>query len=108
MTTDILALIASYVSAVRQAVAALQSHLQTTAILEAVRRDRPRREGSIDSNTTYMFHGVGCRVTSGKITVEFDFGPDGAVGGFDAWRLSLFAEGDPERFFLWRDRDRRR
>lgn len=105
MKNDILVLIASYVNAVRRAVAVPQVHLHTTALLEAVRKDRQRREGSIDSITTYAFHGVGCRVTTGETTVDFDFGPDGMVGGFDAWRLWLFADGNPGRFSQWKNRD---
>ena len=104
MTNDILVLIAAYLSAARRAVALLQVHFRTTALLEAIHKDRERREGAIDSTTTYSFHGVGCQVTMGETTVDFDFGPDGTVGGFDAWRLWLFAERDPRHFSQWKSR----
>lgn len=41
---------------------------------------------------SYYFHGIGCRVEFGTLVVDFDFGSDGRFDGFDAWRLSLFAE----------------
>jgi len=106
MATDILALVAAYVDAVRSAVRALEVQLGTTALLGAVRVDRRRREGSLNANTNYSFHGVGCRVTRGETTLDFDFGPGGRVGGFDAWRLALFAGGDSRRFAGWSDSDR--
>jgi len=98
MTNDILVLIASYVAAVRGAVAAIAVHLCTTSLLDAVRENPELRSGALDSTTTYAFHGVGCRVMMGDRTIDFDFGPNGAVGGFDAWRLWLFAVGDPKGF----------
>lgn len=50
--------------------------------------------GWLDDSQTiaYRFHGIGCCVTFGKVTVDFDFGPGGRFDGFDAWRLSLFAK----------------
>jgi hypothetical protein len=51
-------------------------------------------KGWLDDAQTiaYRFHGIGCCVTFGKVTVDFDFGPEGRFDGFDAWRLSLFAK----------------
>lgn len=46
--------------------------------------------GSLDKNVTYDKHGHGCDVClSGKV-VNFDFGRDGEVGLFDAWKLFVF------------------
>lgn len=39
----------------------------------------------------YCFHGIGCRVDLPSGTVDWDFGHDGRLDGFDAWRLWLFA-----------------
>jgi hypothetical protein len=88
----------SYVAAVREAVRALEDHLGTTALLEAVQRDGTLRVGALDSKTKYTFHGIGCRVEREGRTVDFDFRRRGESGGFDAWRLWLFAAEDPTRF----------
>lgn len=44
----------------------------------------------------YRFHGIGCCVEFGSINVDFDFGPGGRHDGFDAWRLSRFAQTVPK------------
>jgi hypothetical protein len=105
MTDDVLVLIASYVAAVRGALVAIEAHLRTTSLLDTVRENPELRSGALDSTTTYAFHGVGCCVMRGDRTIDFDFGPNGAVGGFDAWRLWLFAEGDPKGFPRLQDRE---
>lgn len=45
-----------------------------------------------DETFTYSIHGVGCRVVAKSVIIDFDFGPGGRIDGFDAWRLSLFAQ----------------
>ena len=44
------------------------------------------------SGLEFRFHGVGLWVgaSSGR-AVDFDWGPNGELGGFDAWRLHNFA-----------------
>lgn len=50
----------------------------------------PRR-GTLPSGREYSFHGIGCRFVKDGVTTDMDFGPDGRIDGFDAWRLHLFA-----------------
>src|SRR6185295_8225991 len=52
------------------------------------------REGFVDPEQTieYFFHGIGCRVSLPSGEVDWDFGHDGRLDGFDAWRLGCFAE----------------
>lgn len=77
MSNYVLALIASYIAAVESAAAELKAHLCSTSVLETIHQNRHLREGAIDATSTYVFHGVGCRFTTGKRTLEFDFGPNG-------------------------------
>jgi hypothetical protein len=40
----------------------------------------------------YKFHGIGCELTNTQTgeVVDFDYGDNGELGGFDDWKLSLF------------------
>ncbi|MDJ1481724.1 hypothetical protein QNI16_14585 [Cytophagaceae bacterium YF14B1] len=40
--------------------------------------------------SSYQFHGIGCRVTIRKQTIDFDYGRDHRTDGFDPWRIFLF------------------
>lgn len=47
------------------------------------------------SRVSYFLHGSGCRIEKNDIEViDFEFGPAGIVGGFDSWRLYLFAQNE--------------
>jgi hypothetical protein len=90
-TEELLQLIHEYRAAVDHAARVL---IQVTGCAEplfAVRSARVPRQGVLPGGT-YRFHGVGCEVVLGDVTVDFDWGPDGRYGGFDAWRLSHFSE----------------
>ena len=40
----------------------------------------------------YSFHGIGCCFNFGDITVDYDYGDQGRIDGFDLWRLTIFGE----------------
>lgn len=50
-------------------------------------------QGKLQSGISYFKHGCGCRVYFSTGDVDFDFGEQGEIGGFDSWRLSDFAKG---------------
>jgi hypothetical protein len=58
------------------------------------------REGFIDPEHSieYSFHGIGCRVSLLSGEVDWDFGHDGRLDGFDAWRLWRFAADGTDNF----------
>lgn len=101
MPNNIVLLIDAYLAAVHEAAEAVKSHLNTSDPLMAVHENLSLRRGMIDSATEYAFHGFGCLVTRGGKSVDFDFGPNGTTGGFDAWRLLMFAREDVVGFKLW-------
>lgn len=39
-------------------------------------------------------HGIGIELTFDGLTIDFDWGDSGEPDGFDAWRLSTFAEAN--------------
>jgi hypothetical protein len=53
------------------------------------------RTGVAPGGIEFSFHGIGCRICDGKVSVDFDFLPAGQIGGFDAWRLHIFSEENP-------------
>jgi hypothetical protein len=103
MMTDLLVLVEAYIRSVNDEIVALKRHLGTDALVDAVRKDRTLRKGNLSRSASYAFHGVGCRVIRGGRTTDFDFGPAGAIGGFDAWRLWTFAVSDPSKFAKWQE-----
>lgn len=47
--------------------------------------------GELEDGMKYYKHGAGCLVELGSGRVDFDFGENGEVGGFNAWWLTCFA-----------------
>lgn len=50
--------------------------------------------GKIDEATSYFKHGFGISVKYLEGTIDFDLGPSGEIGGFDANRLLRFAQSN--------------
>ncbi|WLI09330.1 hypothetical protein PSH66_13675 [Pseudomonas sp. FP597] len=57
----------------------------------------PQR-GSIANEVTYELHGIGCRVYLAETCIDFDYGPDERIDGFDRWRLYMYACELPLRY----------
>jgi len=53
--------------------------------------------GSLPDGGEYNIHGYGCAVNSPAVRVDFDFGADGQIDGFDCWRLLRFAGNKLEK-----------
>ena len=106
MKTEILNLIDEYLHAARSCAGALAKQFGTTDILSAVNSSGMPREGSISAlgGGSYFVHGTGCRVETAEVEVDFDFGPNGSIPGFDPWKLYGFAQGNGERHSWLPDR----
>lgn len=48
--------------------------------------------GNLDGGIKYYKHGAGCLVMLEAGEVDFDFGPQGEIGGFNLWWLTRFVE----------------
>jgi hypothetical protein len=55
-------------------------------------------EGTLPSGATYEKHGYGCKVSMAEGVVDFDFGDNGEINGFDAWRLWRYAEPRADKY----------
>jgi hypothetical protein len=87
---DIRSLIRVYSDSVRESFNELLAEYPSFA-MRPLDLNIPRR-GLLPSGRTYSFHGIGCCFEKDGVVTDMDFGPDGCTEGFDAWRLSLFAE----------------
>lgn len=47
--------------------------------------------GKLEGGISYRKHGYGCEVALPSGNVDFDFGENGEIDGFDTWRLISFA-----------------
>jgi hypothetical protein len=92
-------LIYDYKSSVRAAVVLMQrSGIQMPySSAEWVEFDIPMH-GELKGNARYFKHGVGCEIRFPMSSVDFDFGDQGEIDGFDLWRLQQFSE---ENFYKY-------
>lgn len=50
------------------------------------------QSGELEGRVRYFKHGYGCAVSLPTGRVDFDFGEQGEINGFDVWRLAGFAD----------------
>lgn len=98
-------LIAEYLAQVKKATDLLECSFGTKNILRLWRSKKIPQRGLVTDDVTYELHGIGCRVYLSEICVDFDYGPDGRVDGFDPWRLYTYACEVPRRFKKYTDRE---
>ena len=65
--------------------------------LKAWREGTVSRRGKLRHRAGYEFHGVGCRVLWDGRRVDFDYGPEGRIDGFDLWRLQMYLQDNADR-----------
>jgi hypothetical protein len=92
MNERLLALIDAYKATVARAIAALEASgiPRPATTTEWVGYDVPGR-GDLVGGGEYFIHGFGCAVRLPDTSVDFDFGDEGQIDGFDWDRLSRFA-----------------
>ena len=92
MNNQLARLIADYQTSVRNAVALMyRSGIQLPFTSENwIETDIPS-SGTLTGDVKYFKHGAGCEVKLETCTVDFDFGKQGEICGFDVWRLTRFA-----------------
>ncbi|MGE0366007.1 MAG: hypothetical protein AB7Q00_09710 [Phycisphaerales bacterium] len=88
--------ILEYLNTVSEAISRLRRDIGESRLRLGPSGGNFPRNGTLSDNTTYSFHGIGCEVNLGHTTVDFDFGVDGRIDGFDAWRLWLYMRQYPQ------------
>jgi hypothetical protein len=93
MNEKLLSLIADYQATVRRAVILMsRSGIEIPSSSFAwIQTDIPFR-GTLDDGVPYFKHGAGCEVIFETGPVDFDFGENGEIDGFDLWRALLHKE----------------
>lgn len=84
-------LIDDFLAEVRKATDLLERRFGKKCILPLWRAKEIPQRGEILYGISYELHGVGCSVYFPEICVDFDYGPDQRVDGFDVWRLYIYA-----------------
>lgn len=97
-THPIESLITEYLTQVKKATDLLEVSFGAKNILGLWRSKKIPQRGPVTASVTYELHGIGCRVYLSEICIDFDYGPDGRVDGFDAWPLYMYACELPRRY----------
>ena len=84
-------LIDDFLSQVEKATDLLEQRFGQKCILRLWRTEQIPQRGEIVDGVRYELHGVGCRVYFPELCVDFDYGPEGRIDVFDAWRLYIYA-----------------
>ncbi len=92
MTRGLKKLIRDYKLQVADAVSQLEASgiSRPTSLVDWVTRDIPQT-GTLADGSLYFKHGYGCAVRSASGAIDFDFGENGEIDGFEPHRLSNFA-----------------
>ncbi|TWD50088.1 hypothetical protein [Pseudomonas sp. SJZ131] len=90
-------LIGDFLEQVDKITAMLEKKFGDRFILRLWRTKKIPQRGSVNGDVTYELHGVGCRVYLSEACIDFDYGPDGRIDGFDSWRLYIYANEFPDR-----------
>ena len=84
------ALIDSFLTKVSESEDIMKSHFSVDEP-RLFRQNNIPRSGQIGT-FKYSFHGIGCRFSYKKRTVDYDYGEGGRIDGFDLWRLSQYGK----------------
>ncbi len=91
-------LIIEYLAQVKKATDLLELSFGTKNILRLWRSNKIPQKGAVTDDVTYELHGIGCCVYLSGVCIDFDYGPDERVDGFDPWRLYMYACEVPRRY----------
>jgi len=99
MNNELQILISDFLKDVEKANQLLESHLQTDTPFQW--QGSFEQIGLLNGKHKYFFHGIGCKVhLSENETIDFDYGLNGRIDGFDEWRLICFYESRRIRYPL--------
>jgi hypothetical protein len=88
-------LITDFLSKVEIGTELLQKKFGTRNILRLWRSKQIERCGEITDEIQYELHGVGCAIHFPSESVDFDYGSNSRIDGFDVWRLYIYASDRP-------------
>lgn len=102
---DLEHLIDDFLAQVEKATNLLEGRFGQKCILRLWREKEILQRGEVSDGINYELHGVGCRVYFPEVCVDFDYGPDERIDGFDVWRLYIYACEVPRLHAKYTDMD---
>jgi hypothetical protein len=91
----IMTLIAQYILSVERLTNRLCTSFHQPDLLSGRRCNAIPRTGRTADGVEFRFHGRGCWMSDGEVSVDFDFSPEGGLDSFDAWRLHAYSDENP-------------
>jgi len=98
-------LIHDFISIVETSTLLLEKKFGTRDIRRLWHTKAIKRRGRVTRGVKYELHGIGCRINLSTGTVDFDYGPNGEINGFDIWRLYIFACERPSKYRKYCDKE---
>lgn len=92
----VLNLIQDYLGDIRLIINLFKKKYGRTDILRAWHEGVIPQCGNIGDTAEYELHGIGCSVFFPDRNVDFDFGPEQRIDGFDLWRLKKYLDQRPD------------
>ncbi|WP_323168557.1 DUF6896 domain-containing protein [Pseudomonas atacamensis] len=97
-------LINDFISMVESSTLVFEKKFGTRDIRRLWRTEAIKRCGRVTRGVKYELHGIGCRINLSTGSVDFDYGPNGEINGFDVWRLYNFARERPSKYKKYCDK----
>ncbi|MFJ5284768.1 DUF6896 domain-containing protein [Pseudomonas rustica] len=96
--TSLEELITDFLSKVDYGTELLRKKFGTRNILRLWRSKQIERCGEITNGVEYELHGIGCAIHFPSESVDFDYGSNDRIDGFDVWRLYIYASDRPLKY----------
>jgi hypothetical protein len=97
-------LITDFLSKVDSGTELLLKKFGTRNILRLWRSKEIERCGQITTGIRYELHGVGCAIHFPSESVDFDYGSNNRIDGFDVWRIYIYASDRPSIYQKYCDK----
>lgn len=90
MSPSLKTVINDYLNKVEDGVSLLKNQTGGEHPLKAWGNKKIPQAGKLSDHIEYEFHGIGCALIFTDCEVDFDFGPEDRIDGFDLWRLNQY------------------
>ncbi|WP_434768273.1 DUF6896 domain-containing protein [Pseudomonas triticicola] len=97
-------LINDFIAMVESSTLVFERKFGTRDIRRLWRTQAIKRCGRVTRGVKYELHGIGCRINLSTGSVDFNYGPNGEINGFDVWRLYNFARERPSKYKKYCDK----
>jgi len=103
MNRNLKNLVDDYLEDVAKGVELLKGLTPGKSPLEAWKDKDIPQKGSLSGGVEYELHGIGCLLVYKDYDVDFDFGPEERIDGFDLWRLTQYVSERGDKYAVYSD-----